>query len=76
MTSRLKIPKVGMSVESATIAQWLVENGQHINVGDPLYILETDKAENEITSPVSGTIRIVGEVGERYEVGTVIAEVT
>jgi pyruvate/2-oxoglutarate dehydrogenase complex dihydrolipoamide acyltransferase (E2) component len=65
-----------MSVESATIAAWLVESGQHINVGDPLYILETDKAENEITSPVAGVIRIVGEVGERYEVGTVIAEVT
>jgi pyruvate/2-oxoglutarate dehydrogenase complex dihydrolipoamide acyltransferase (E2) component len=76
MTVRLKIPQVGMSVESATIAEWLVESGQYVNVGDSLYVLETDKVENEIISPVAGTIQVVGKVGERYQVGTVIAEVT
>jgi pyruvate/2-oxoglutarate dehydrogenase complex dihydrolipoamide acyltransferase (E2) component len=76
MTSRLKIPKLGMSVESATISEWLVEDGQRVEVGDVLYVLETDKTDNEIPSPVAGTIRIIGEVGTRYDVGTVIAEVS
>jgi pyruvate/2-oxoglutarate dehydrogenase complex dihydrolipoamide acyltransferase (E2) component len=76
MTSRLKIPQLGMSVESASISEWLVEDGQRVEVGDVLYVLETDKTENEIPSPVAGTIRIIGEVGARYDVGTVIAEVT
>lgn len=76
MTARLKIPKVGMSVESATIAEWLVESGQRVEVGDPLYVLETDKVANEIVSPVAGTIHIIGTPGERYDVGTVVAEVT
>jgi pyruvate/2-oxoglutarate dehydrogenase complex dihydrolipoamide acyltransferase (E2) component len=75
LASRLKIPQLGMSVESATITEWLVQDGQRIEVGDALYVLETDKTDNEISSPVAGTIRIIGEVGSRYDVGTVIAEV-
>ena len=76
MTSRLKIPQLGMSVESASISEWRVADGQRVEVGDVLYVLETDKTENEIPSPVAGTIRLIGEVGARYDVGTVIAEVT
>lgn len=76
MASRLKIPKLGMSVEAATIREWLVEDGAAVQAGEPLYVLETDKTENEIPSPVTGTVRILGAVGERYDVGTVIAEVT
>lgn len=76
LASRLKIPKLGMSVEAATIREWLVEDGATVQVGDPLYILETDKTENEIPSPVTGTIHILGVIGERYDVGTVIAEVS
>lgn len=76
MVSRLKIPSLGMSVDAATISEWLVADGQRIEVGDRLYVLETDKVENEVDSPVAGIIRILGQVGQRYDVGTVIAEVT
>jgi pyruvate/2-oxoglutarate dehydrogenase complex dihydrolipoamide acyltransferase (E2) component len=75
MVARLKIPSVGMSVESATIVEWSVHDGQRIEVGDLVYLLETDKTEIEISSPVAGIIRILGVEGERYDVGTVIAEV-
>lgn len=65
-----------MSVESGVIGAWLVEDGQQVNTGDPLYLFETDKVDNEIPSPVSGVIRIMATAGQRYDVGTVIAEIT
>ena len=76
MASRLKIPKLGMSMNEATIVQWLVADGDSVEVGQPLYLLETDKTENEVPSPVEGVIKLIGVVDETYEVGTVIAEIS
>jgi pyruvate/2-oxoglutarate dehydrogenase complex dihydrolipoamide acyltransferase (E2) component len=76
MASRLKIPKLGMSMNEATIVQWLVADGDAVQVGQPLYLLETDKTENEVPSPVAGVIKLIGMVDETYEVGTVIAEIS
>jgi pyruvate/2-oxoglutarate dehydrogenase complex dihydrolipoamide acyltransferase (E2) component len=75
MASRLKIPRLGMSMAEATIVEWLVADGEQIKVGQPLYVIETDKTQSEVSSPVAGTIRLVGRVDETYEVGSVIAEV-
>lgn len=76
MASRLKIPKLGMSVNEATLAEWLVEDGSQVAAGDPICSLETDKTEVEIPAPVAGTIKLVATPGETYEVGTVIAELS
>jgi pyruvate/2-oxoglutarate dehydrogenase complex dihydrolipoamide acyltransferase (E2) component len=75
MASRLKIPRLGMSMNEATIVEWLVADGASVQVGQPLYLLETDKTENEVPSPVAGVIKLIGVVDETYEVGTVIAEI-
>jgi pyruvate/2-oxoglutarate dehydrogenase complex dihydrolipoamide acyltransferase (E2) component len=76
MASRLKIPKLGMSMNEATIVEWLVADGDSVQEGQPLYLLETDKTENEVPSPVAGVIKLIGVVDETYEVGTVIAEIS
>ena len=76
MASRLKIPKLGMSMTEATIVEWLVADGDSVQEGQPLYLLETDKTENEVPSPVAGVIKLIGMVDETYEVGTVIAEIS
>jgi pyruvate/2-oxoglutarate dehydrogenase complex dihydrolipoamide acyltransferase (E2) component len=66
------IPSLGFSMTEGTIARWLVEDGAAVVAGQPLYDLETDKVENEIEAPVSGTFRRIGQAGETYEVGTQI----
>ena len=76
MASRLKIPKLGMSMNEATIVEWLVADGDSVREGQPLYLLETDKTENEVPSPVAGVITLIGVADETYEVGTVIAEIS
>jgi pyruvate/2-oxoglutarate dehydrogenase complex dihydrolipoamide acyltransferase (E2) component len=72
----VRVPKLGMSVDSATLTEWLVDDGQRVDVGMPLYVVATDKADQEITCSVGGTVRLIGAIDETYAVGTVIAEIT
>ncbi len=69
----LRIPKLGMEMTEATVARWLVGDGGRVARDDPIYLLETDKVESEITAPVAGVLRHVGEEGETYPVGELIA---
>jgi len=72
---QVTVPKIGFSMNEGMLAEWLVEDGAEVSEGQPLYALEADKSTNEVESPASGKIRIIGEVGETYEVGAVIAEI-
>lgn len=72
----VRIPKLGMSMTEGEIVEWHVEDGAHVTSGEPLYVLATDKVESDIESPESGIIRISGKVGQAYDVGTVVAEIS
>ncbi len=58
-----------------TLVEWLVADGDTVAAGDILYRVETDKVENEIEAPVAGVVRITGEEGETYDVGTQIGTI-
>ena len=76
LVHKIKIPKLGMAVDEATLSEWLVTDGARIEAGAPLYVASTDKVDQEITSPVTGTVRLIGELEQTYPVGTLIAEIT
>jgi pyruvate/2-oxoglutarate dehydrogenase complex dihydrolipoamide acyltransferase (E2) component len=75
MATDILLPKLGFSMTEAQIAEWLVEDGGQVTEGDPLYLLEADKSTNEVEAPASGTLRIIAEPGETYEVGTVLGTI-
>ncbi len=75
MATEIRIPKIGISMTEATLTEWLAEDGATVAAGSPLYALEMDKSTNEVEAPASGTLTIVGEVGEVYEVGALIATI-
>lgn len=72
MSTEILLPKIGFSMNEGVIAEWFVADGATVNEGDPLYSIEADKSTNEVESPATGTLRIVAEAGETYEVGTVL----
>lgn len=72
MAVEILLPKIGFSMNEGQIAEWLVQDGAAVKEGDPLFSLEADKSTNEVEAPASGTLKIVGQVGETYEVGTVL----
>jgi len=53
----------------------MFESGDHVNEGDVIYILETDKTAREIESPATGIITVTVADGETYPCGTVIGEI-
>jgi pyruvate/2-oxoglutarate dehydrogenase complex dihydrolipoamide acyltransferase (E2) component len=73
---RIKIPKLGMAVDRAVLSEWLVADGDHVEVDTPIYVAATDKVDQEITSPVAGVIKLIGESDQTYPVGTLVAEIT
>lgn len=72
MATEILLPKLGFSMNEGTLTEWLVPDGGQAVEGEPLYALESDKSTNEVDSPATGTLRILKETGETYEVGTVL----
>ena len=72
MAVEILLPKIGFSMNEGQVAEWLAKDGEEIREGQPLYSLEADKSTNEVESPASGKLRIVAQLGETYEVGTVL----
>lgn len=72
MATEVLLPKIGFSMTEGAIAEWLAEDGAEVTEGQPLFLLEADKSANEVEAPASGTLRIMAQSGETYEVGTVL----
>lgn len=70
--TELRIPQIGTDMVSGSISAWLVEDGTVVVVGQPVYLLDTDKVEMEIESPAAGRLTQVGTAGEPYEVGRLV----
>jgi len=76
MSIEVRIPKLGMSTETATLSEWHVENGGQVTAGAPLYSVETDKSTTEVEAPADGLVEIIGEIDGEYEIGALIARIT
>ena len=68
------MPKMGESIEEATITNWFVKEGDRVEEDDVLLEIATDKVDSEIPSPVAGIVKkLLFKQDEIVAVGTVIA---
>jgi pyruvate dehydrogenase E2 component (dihydrolipoamide acetyltransferase) len=56
MATEVFLPKVDMVMETATFVEWLKNEGDQVEKGQPLFVILTDKAAMEIESPASGLL--------------------
>jgi pyruvate/2-oxoglutarate dehydrogenase complex dihydrolipoamide acyltransferase (E2) component len=69
-----RLPERAGEYEYSTIQSWLKRVGDRVEAGEPLVEVETDKATEEVGSPVGGTIAdILAEEGDEVKVDTVLA---
>ena len=67
MATEVIMPKVDMVMDEGTLVEWLREEGEHVNKGEPLFIILTDKANIEIEAPADGVL-----AGVRAQPGDVV----
>ena len=72
----IRIPRVSVAVSEAELIELLVQNGQHVDEGTPIYVIATEKVEQEIEAGASGTVQWTGEVGTVYDIGVEIGVIT
>ena len=76
MRMTLKLARVGMNMEEATIVKWHAKPGESFKAGEPLYEIETEKVNQEIATPSDGTmIEIFAREGDIVKVGNQVCVV-
>jgi 2-oxoglutarate dehydrogenase E2 component (dihydrolipoamide succinyltransferase) len=75
MAIELKIPSVGESVTQVTIAAWLKEDGDYVEMDEAVAELESDKATVELNAEKSGVLKILVAEGEDVEIGVAVATI-
>jgi pyruvate/2-oxoglutarate dehydrogenase complex dihydrolipoamide acyltransferase (E2) component len=68
----IRIPRVSVAVSEAELVELLVADGQHVEEGTPIFVIATEKVEQEIEAGASGTVQWTGEVGTTYDIGVEI----
>ncbi|TEU22067.1 MAG: 2-oxo acid dehydrogenase subunit E2 [Anaerolineales bacterium] len=56
MATEVIMPKVDMVMDNGTFVEWLKQEGDHVEKGEPLFVILTDKANIEIEAPASGIL--------------------
>ena len=70
MAHTVQMPALGESVTEGTVTRWLKQEGDRVEVDEPLLEVSTDKVDTEIPSPAAGVLqRIVAGEDETVEVG-------
>lgn len=74
MAFSVQMPALGESVAEGTITRWLKQEGETVEVDEPLLEVSTDKVDTEIPSPVAGTLlEISAGEDDTVEVGAKLA---
>ena len=74
MAFSVQMPALGESVTEGTVTRWLKQEGDTVDVDEPLLEVSTDKVDTEIPSPAAGVlVKIVAQEDDTVEIGGELA---
>ncbi len=77
MATEVVIPMLGVTVEQGQIVEWLKKEGDSVERGESIFIVEADKVTTEVESPASGILaKVLVEAGIKVPVLTVVGLIT
>jgi pyruvate/2-oxoglutarate dehydrogenase complex dihydrolipoamide acyltransferase (E2) component len=56
MRVRVKLPKIGMTMEEATVVRFCKQPGEAFRNGEPIYEIETEKINHEVEATADGVM--------------------
>jgi len=76
MRATLKLARIGMTMEEATITRWHKQPGERFKAGDALYEIETEKVAQAVEATADGTLlEVFVPEGETVAVGDKVCSV-
>lgn len=69
------VPNLAESITEVTLAQWLVADGEYVEMDQALVEMETDKASQELYAEKAGTVKYVAAEGDDLEIGALICTI-
>jgi len=78
VAAEVVMPRLGWTMETGTVVEWLKADGDAVRTGDIIFTVETDKAVHEVEALDSGILRVAPEfaaTGVPIAVGAVLAHV-
>jgi pyruvate/2-oxoglutarate dehydrogenase complex dihydrolipoamide acyltransferase (E2) component len=76
MKINLKLARIGMNMQEATILKWHKQPGDSFKSGEPLYDIETEKVTQEVEATGNGKlIEILVPEGDEAQVGQAVCAV-
>ena len=77
MSEKILVPTLGESITEATVSKWLKKEGETVEADEAIVVLETDKVNLEVPSPVSGILSGISfKDGDTVEVGAVLGSIS
>ena len=74
MATTVTMPKLGLTMTEGTVIEWKKKEGEQVEKGEILYVLETEKVTFEVEAPESGILgKIIAKEGDVVPVGGVVA---
>jgi 2-oxoglutarate dehydrogenase E2 component (dihydrolipoamide succinyltransferase) len=72
MQIEIKVPSVGESVTEAILVQWFKQDGDRVQKGEVLFVIETDKITLEVEAEADGVLAVKVSEGETVAIGSVV----
>lgn len=72
MATEVIFPKIGFSMTEGKVAEWMFGDGEEVQEGEVLFLLEADKSTNEVEAPATGKLKVLVEEDVTVQVGTVV----
>ncbi len=71
----MKVTPFAESITEVVIGEWLKEEGDFVEMDEPVCEVETDKATQELPAEASGILRIVAQAGDTLSIGDLICKI-
>ena len=69
MAVSINMPKLGLQMHSGLITEWYVKEGDKVEIGMPVFAIETDKLVTDVEATATGIVlKIVAQAGEEIEI--------
>lgn len=71
MATKISMPKLGMSTAPLTLVEWKAKEGDRVEKGNIVMVVETEKIRHDVEAEASGFLHILVEEGQEVAIGTV-----